>query len=194
MTVATLAALVADAPGGGTFLRAPKVGLWSDHPPNGAFVEAGSRVGTITQVRRRFALVVPEGVSGRIEIAARSLASLPVAYGDVLVRVVPAALAGDAASSGPAAPAAGASAGLTVAAPTDGVFYKAPATGARPYAAVGDRVVTGQPVGLIEVMKTFNPILYGGAGLPEEAEVVAVLVDDEAEVRAGQPLVVVKKL
>ena len=42
-------------------------------------------------------------------------------------------------------------------------------------------------------MKTFNPIVYGGAGLPDEAEIVEVLVPDEAEVRAGQPLVRVKK-
>jgi biotin carboxyl carrier protein len=54
--------------------------------------------------------------------------------------------------------------------------------------------VAGQPVGLIEVMKTFNPILYGGGELPDEAEVVALAAEDESEVRAGQPLVIVRKL
>jgi hypothetical protein len=43
-------------------------------------------------------------------------------------------------------------------------------------------------------MKTFNPIAYGGAGFPDEAEIVAVLVADAEEVRAGQALVTVKRL
>jgi biotin carboxyl carrier protein len=55
-------------------------------------------------------------------------------------------------------------------------------------------VKTGQAVGLIEVMKTFNPIAYGGLGLPDEAEIVEVLAADGQEVRAGQALFVVKTL
>ena len=83
---------------------------------------------------------------------------------------------------------------LEVRSPTDGVFYRSPALDAKPYVAVGDRIKTGQPVGLIEVMKTFNPIAYGAAGLPDEAEVVEVVAADGQEVRAGQALVIVKTL
>ena len=36
-------------------------------------------------------------------------------------------------------------------------------------------------------MKTAR-VAYGGAGLPAEATVVAVLVADEADVAAGEPL------
>jgi biotin carboxyl carrier protein len=54
-------------------------------------------------------------------------------------------------------------------------------------------VATGQPLGLIEVMKTFHPIVYGGRGLPERAELVEFRVADGAEVSAGQTLVVVRK-
>ena len=50
----------------------------------------------------------------------------------------------------------------------------------------------GQVVGLVEVMKTFNQIQYGGAGLPEEAEVLEIRADEGAEIRAGQVLVVVR--
>jgi biotin carboxyl carrier protein len=70
----------------------------------------------------------------------------------------------------------------------------APAVDAKPYVGAGDRVTRGQPIGLIEVMKTFNPIAYGGAGLPDEAEVVEVVAADGQEVRAGQALVVVRTL
>jgi biotin carboxyl carrier protein len=40
-------------------------------------------------------------------------------------------------------------------------------------------------------MKTFNQIVYGGPGLPEEAEVVEIRCADGAEVSAGQTLMVV---
>jgi acetyl-CoA carboxylase biotin carboxyl carrier protein len=194
MSDATLPVLVAREADGATILRAPKLGLWSEHPRNGTFVEAGSPVGILTQLRRRYALVVPDGVSGRVDSAGRPQSTVPVEYGERLLRVVAAAgrtidAAGETAEASLAAHGA-----LQIVAPTDGVFYRSPAIGSAPYVVAGARVVTGQPVGLIEVMKTFNPIVYGGAGLPDEAQVVDVLVADGAEIRAGQPLVIVKTL
>jgi biotin carboxyl carrier protein len=50
----------------------------------------------------------------------------------------------------------------------------------------------GDAVGLVEVMKTFNQILYDGPGFPEEAEVVEVRCEDGQEVRVGEVLVVVR--
>ena len=41
-------------------------------------------------------------------------------------------------------------------------------------------------------MKTFNQIVYGGGGFPEEATVVEVRCGDAEEVAAGQVLVVVR--
>ncbi len=190
----TLAVLAEVDDAGETILRAPKVGVWSAHPENGALVGAGSTVGMLTQLHRRFALVIPEGVAGRVAIEDRRDRTVPVGYGEVLCRL--ARLAGkgiDAASIG--APVSSAPEGaLHVASPTDGVYYRSPSPDARPFVVAGDRVKTGQPLGLIEVMKTFNPIAYGGAGLPDDAEVVEVLAGDGQEVRAGQPLVVVKTL
>jgi acetyl-CoA carboxylase biotin carboxyl carrier protein len=194
MSDTTLPVLAATDAAGETTLCSPKVGLWSELPRQGAWLEPGSPVGTITQLRRRFRLVVPEGVKGRVEFADPARDARPVAYGDPLVRVASIAPFAGEVVRGDSAAARGAGLALQVVAPTDGVFYRAPSLDARPYVAAGDRVTAGQPVGLIEVMKTFNPIEYGGAGLPDDAEVVAVLVADGAEVRAGQPLVVVKTL
>ena len=47
-------------------------------------------------------------------------------------------------------------------------------------------------MGLVEVMKTFNQIQYGWPGLPDEAEVIEIRVEEGAEIRAGQILVVVR--
>ena len=67
--------------------------------------------------------------------------------------------------------------------PMVGTFYKAPEPGAEPYAKVGTRVSSGQPVCIIEAMKIMNEI---------EAEVTGVIrevcVDDAQPVEYGQVL------
>ena len=189
---ATLPLLAAQDAGGTVVLKAPKVGIWSDAPPAGTLLGPGSPAGTLRQLGRRFLLRVPEGVAGRV--AARTLRdhAIAVGYGEVLFAVEALAAAGtaDPAVAASASPAAGGARHVT--APTDGVFYGAPSPGARPFVVPGARVTAGQTIGLIEVMKTFNPIAYEGAGLPDDGEVVAVLVADGQEVRAGQPLVEVR--
>lgn len=68
-------------------------------------------------------------------------------------------------------------------APAVGVFYRAPEPGAAPFVAVGDEVEPGQQVGILEAMKLMNPIEAEQPG-----RVVAILVDDQAAVEYGQPL------
>lgn len=186
--------IVAKASSAGTTARAPMVGLWFEAPVSGAIVTPGSRVGTLVQLGRRFELVVPDGVSGRVTIEGTPHDGTPVEYGQTLFGLTP--ISSLTASEVPVAGEASSAARgvLVVSSPTDGVFYRAPAVDAKPYVSAGDRVTTGQPIGLIEVMKTFNPIVYGGAGLPDEAEIVAIVAADGQEVRAGQTLVNLKKL
>jgi biotin carboxyl carrier protein len=194
MSVKTIPALVGRDAHGGDVLRAPKLGLYSGRPREGFLVEPGVPIGTLTQLRHRYVIVVPDGIAGRVAASGSTPDASPVEYGETLFAVT--AFSGVKAVTAPAgAKAAGAEENtFEVVAPTDGVFYRAPAIDAKPYVAVGDRVSTGRPIGLIEVMKTFNPIVYGGVGFPDEAEVVEVLAGDAQEVRAGQALVVVKKL
>lgn len=71
----------------------------------------------------------------------------------------------------------------TVTSPMVGTFYRAPEPGAEPYVAVGDAVVVGQVVGIVEAMKLMNPILAEVAG-----RVIAVHVADGQPVEYGQAL------
>jgi acetyl-CoA carboxylase biotin carboxyl carrier protein len=64
-----------------------------------------------------------------------------------------------------------------VTASTVGVFYRAPEPGAPPFVDVGDTIVKGQQVGIIEAMKLMIPVEADAAGC-----VVEVLVDDGAAV------------
>jgi pyruvate carboxylase len=173
--------------GGRVLLRAPLIGIWCGQPAAGQLVGPGSPAGTMRRLAEEIMLVVPEGVAGTVEIVAVRDLAAAVGYGDVLFAVNATAVA----TTHEKATSSRTKAHLVVA-PTDGVFYRSPSPGAAAFVGPGDRVAAGQAIGLIEVMKTFSPIVYGGGALPENAEVVALLARDGEEVRAGQPLVEVK--
>ena len=68
-------------------------------------------------------------------------------------------------------------------APLPGVFYRRPAPDKPPFKAEGDQVASGDTLGLIEVMKTFMPVVAEEGG-----RLVNFLIENEGEVMAGQPL------
>ena len=88
-----------------------------------------------------------------------------------------------------AAPAPAAVSVLAVRAPLTGIFYASPGPGSPPFVAVGREVVVGQVIGLIEAMKLFNEIKSDQAG-----QVVRVIAEDGALVKAKQPLIEVVPL
>ena len=77
--------------------------------------------------------------------------------------------------------------------PIPGTFYRRPSPDEPVYKEVGDTVAAGDVVGLVEVMKTFNQILFGGPGFPEEGTVTEIRAEDGEEVESGQILVVVTR-
>jgi biotin carboxyl carrier protein len=83
---------------------------------------------------------------------------------------------------------------LVVRAPMSGRFYTRPAPGQPSFVAAGDEVGPQKTVGLLEVMKTFNRITYGGDGLPSHARVVRVIAADGSDLRAGDPILEVEAL
>jgi acetyl-CoA carboxylase biotin carboxyl carrier protein len=76
---------------------------------------------------------------------------------------------------------------IPVVAPLVGVFFAAPAPGAKPFVQVGERVEANQRVGIIEAMKLMNHIVSDVAGIVTE-----VLVADGQPVEFGQELVRVR--
>ena len=71
----------------------------------------------------------------------------------------------------------------TIAAPLPGTFYRRPAPDQPAFKNDGDTVAVGDPVGLIEVMKTFTQVTAEEAG-----RIRRFLVENEAAVMAGEPL------
>ncbi len=71
--------------------------------------------------------------------------------------------------------------------PLPGTFYRRPAPDAPPFVKEGDTVNTGDPIGLVEVMKQFSEVQADAAG-----KVVRFLVENEGSVEPGQPLVMIE--
>ncbi|MDQ3403035.1 MAG: acetyl-CoA carboxylase biotin carboxyl carrier protein subunit [Actinomycetota bacterium] len=71
----------------------------------------------------------------------------------------------------------------TLSAPMVGVFYRAAEPGAAPFVGVGDAVVAGQQIGIIEAMKLMVPIVADQAGV-----IAVALKADGESVEFGEPL------
>ena len=127
------------------------------------------------------------------------LTEIEIAEKDLRIRVVRAA--GPAAGTMLAAPSAPAISAASVipeadpdashpgaiSSPMVGVVYLSPEPGAAPFVAVGQAVVAGQTVALIEAMKTFNQIKA-----PRSGSVSRILVQNSAPVEYGEVLMIVE--
>ncbi|MCX8051007.1 MAG: acetyl-CoA carboxylase biotin carboxyl carrier protein [Chlorobi bacterium] len=71
----------------------------------------------------------------------------------------------------------------TIVSPIVGTFYRAPAPDADPFVKVGDRVVPGQTLCIVEAMKLMNEIESDVSGT-----VVKILVENGQPVEYNQPL------
>jgi acetyl-CoA carboxylase biotin carboxyl carrier protein len=74
-----------------------------------------------------------------------------------------------------------------VVSPMVGTAYRGAAPGARPFVEVGSPVKAGEPLIIIEAMKTMNQI-----PAPRSGTVLQILVEDGQPVEYGQPLMIVE--
>ena len=103
------------------------------------------------------------------------------------------AAATTAAAAATTAAAAAVVEGLVFRAPTSGRFYSRPAPGKPAFVEPGAELGPGTAVCLLEVMKTFHRVTYGGPDVPARARVRAVLVADGDDVNAGDPLLALEQ-
>jgi acetyl-CoA carboxylase biotin carboxyl carrier protein len=189
--------LVSDGEGnnGELLLKSPGVGLYGFAPRVGEVLVAGSRAGRIISLGRTMELVVPRGVTGRVAERQLATRSDPVQYGQVLLRLVPveASDVGEGIVTGAEKAARGLPEGtFAVTSPSHGMFYRRPRPDEPAYVEVGQVVDTGSTLGLVEVMKCFSAISYGGDQLPSRAEIVEVRAEDGSEVASDEVLFVVR--
>ncbi|HEY4057845.1 MAG TPA: biotin/lipoyl-containing protein [Kofleriaceae bacterium] len=164
-------------------LKAPSPGLFLPSVVAGELVMQGTPLGDLDVLGERTTLLAPAGGG----IVTGSVAAKTVSFGDALLVLDTSAAIGGAAASAPAVTTS-ATTGLVFKAPMSGRFYTRSAPDKPAFVEVGTELKAGSTVCLLEVMKTFNRVTYGGAGLPVSAKVTAILVADGADVTAGDPL------
>jgi len=155
--------------------------------------EGGSQSGSLPfgEIERLVDLLKGSGVgeirvrSGDLEISVKARAELPPSVPGATPIAVPSRTAEEIVAESAEAEmvVGGGTHHHVVRSPVVGTFYRAGAPGESPYVEVGDRVVEGQTLCIIEAMKLMNEIPSDVSG-----EVVEVLAENASGVEYDQPL------
>lgn len=175
----------------GVEVLAPGPGYWRNAPGVGSALTGGETCGELEVLGVVHVLVLPKGAAGvRVPDDRPKLARRAVSYGEVLCVLDPEAV-GELGAAEAEAAAAGAS-GLVFRSPSSGRYYGRPAPDRDAFVNVGDTIEEGHTIGLLEVMKTFTRLTYGGSGLPSPAKVVRIVPTDEDDLSANDPILEVE--
>ena len=167
-------------------LSCPGVGFWRRAPRVGHVLTAGQVAGVLSTLGRDQELVVPKGVQGVLVEAATSRDDGAVAYGDALMVLGDAGVGLENTElAGPGA-SAHRDGVLVFCSNSSGRFYLRPAPDKPAFVSEGDVIEVGQTIFLLEVMKTFSRVAYGGEGLPDRAKVLRIVPTDGDDLEAGQ--------
>jgi biotin carboxyl carrier protein len=180
--------LVLEESGGSLRLLSPEVGWFTEALPRGAEVAPGQRAGALLSLGRIFELRFPAGASGVVMSSPPDRVRAPVSFGQVLYQLASTKSARRLEKVEEVRGGA-----LVLRSQQSGRFYHRPAPGDPPFVSAGAVVEDGQPIGMIEVMKTFSHVLYRASeGLPRRARIVRVIGADGADVKPGEPLLEVE--
>lgn len=172
-------------------LGAPMPGFYRNAPIIGARLEPDAALGELEVLGARYRLIVPASAHGVVIAVGdpeRRLARRPVEYGEALITLDTELGANSHGASTTKGPMENPSGALTFSAPMSGRYYARPAPDAEAFVQIGGVIEVGQSVAVLEVMKTFNRVQYGGAGMPQRARILAILAQDGEDVRSGDPL------
>ncbi len=172
---------------GGLELSAPSVGIWRGAPEAGSLVRPGTSLGFIEILGVSHPLVAPDGAFGVIGQGKPGALRQPVSYGDRLL-VLDTEVAGALGASEASTEAEVSSSELVFRASMSGRFYLRASPDKPPFIMVGDTIEAGHTICLLEVMKTFNRVTYGGDKLPARAKIVRILPEDGEDVNEGDVL------
>lgn len=173
-------------------LCAPTVGEVHNLAKPGDALSPGDAFAKLTQLGTVYTLQVPPGAFGQVvasvlHAGTETLGTAAVAYDEGLVILDPNASAEFGAEQA-VQTSASSNGGQSFPSPSSGRFYRRPSPDRPPFIEVGQEIQAGQTVGLLEIMKTFTRIQFGGPGLPETVKVVELLAQDDDELASGDPI------
>ncbi len=179
-------------------ILAPATGYYSERPQTGALLVAGSVVGKLKILNSYYDLLLPQDTCGQVWADEKADFIMPVEYGQELFRLNLEENLPDKQEIGRSKAKQKETAlelpdeGFLITAFTTGIFYAKPSPDAPPFVTVGQEIEKGKALGLIEVMKTFNHIIFQGTDKADKGRIKKIYLEDAQEVKLGQPLFLVE--
>ncbi len=180
-------------------ILSPAVGIYTPGTAEGIFLPERAFIGSLRILNTFFRLVLPQNINGYVVFQDRNNFSFPVEYGQELFRINPREdpgarepVKGMGKQQGSPGDILKGETGLVIKAFTNGIFYTKPAPDAEPFVKTGQKIEKGKALGLIEVMKTFNHIIFQGSDTSDSGIIKQIFVKDAEEVTEGQPLFLIK--
>lgn len=168
-------------------ILSPAVGRAGNLPDSGRIVTGGSDVGTLEILGTQCLLQLPAHLEGKVATTDEYRIKA-VCYGELLFSLFPIEARHFEEENGDKKALSSSQNYHEICAITQGIFYRRPSPDAAAYVEVGSVVKIGQVLGLVEVMKCFNQVIYTGTTLPPVARVVEICAEDGAEVQYRQAL------
>ncbi|MEN8223489.1 MAG: biotin/lipoyl-containing protein [Acidobacteriota bacterium] len=174
-------------------ILSPGVGVFESIVKNGEFISAGSAIGNLFILGLRFVLTLPQNISGIVDTGENNLQIFPVGYKTPILSLSSDIEKQEKKSSEKLKKNndRGQSNEMIITAFTTGIFYTRPSPDSPPYISPGSIIHKGNVLGLIEVMKSFNQIVFTGDGKNESGKVLKIVAEDSSEVSFGDPLVII---
>ncbi|MCP4148107.1 MAG: biotin/lipoyl-binding protein [bacterium] len=177
-------------------IQSPAVGYYSAAPKTGDILTSGAFIGKLKILTTTHDLYLSGENYGRVIIDEECDHVRVVEYGQELFRLNPnknladgeKELTGPGGTNGEDA----AEGGHVVTAFTTGIFYAKPSPDSPPFVSVGQEIEKGKALGLIEIMKTFNHIVFHGTDDSDTGTIKKIMVKDGQEVKSGQPLFIIE--
>lgn len=176
-------------------ILSPAVGVYYSFPEKGTFLSAGSSIGKLRVFNTIHDLRLPDQVLGEVIFQGERDKIIKVGYGQELFRLNPEKDLTDLEEKIAETKSTGSESldeGYKITAFTTGIFYRKSSPDAPPYVEEGETIEKGKVLGLIEVMKTFNQIIFPGTDSSLKGKIKKILVKDSQEVKLNQPLFLIE--
>ena len=176
-------------------ILSPSVGFCSLKIRPGKYLAAGAFIGNLKILNSNFNLYLPADVFGTVSVDKKNDIMLQVEYKQELFRLSPENIGPNNEEKKTRAKTNdqnGPEKGFLVRASTTGIFYRRSSPDSPAYVEEGQKIEKGKILGLIEVMKTFNHIVFQGTDSSESGVIKNILREDAQEVKLGDGLFVVE--